>query len=191
MFRRTGTGWPTVATRVAALVALAILALGLPSAAAAGMPVAGVFGGVSVNAVVSPGVARWPWPVAPPIVVSRGFIAPATPYAAGHRGIDLAVGGGLDVRSPADGVVTFAGAVVDRPVITIDVGDELLVSFEPLEPLVSKGARVARGEVVGRVAMGGHCGSVCLHVGVRLRGAYVSPLLFFDRVPRAVLLPLG
>ena len=95
------------------------------------------------------------------------------------------------MRSPADGVVTFAGVVVDRPVLTLDVGDDLLVSFEPLEAAVVMGQGVARGEVIGRVSQGGHCGAECLHVGVRLRGAYISPLLFFDRVPRAVLLPLG
>jgi murein DD-endopeptidase MepM/ murein hydrolase activator NlpD len=122
--------------------------------------------------------------------MGRTFAAPATPYAAGHRGVDLVVAAGSEVRSPADGVVTFAGVVVDRSVVTLDVGDDLLVSFEPLEAAVVKGAPVARGALIGHASEGGHCGTECLHVGVRLRGEYISPLLFFDRVPRAVLLPL-
>jgi septal ring factor EnvC (AmiA/AmiB activator) len=123
-------------------------------------------------------------------VVARAFEAPPTPYAAGHRGIDLTTAPGAEVRSPADGVVTFSGIVVDRSVLTIDVGGDLLVSFEPIVGVGTRDDSVAKGELLGRVAEGGHCGSHCLHVGVRLRGAYISPMLFFDRVPRAVLLPL-
>ena len=172
MHRRSLPGWSTRAiARIASVVVLAFV-LGSPSA------------------TIADEGPRWPWPVAPPIVVGRGFVAPATPYSAGHRGIDLTVDPGTEVHSPADGVVTFAGVVVDRPVLTIDVGGDVLVSFEPLEAAVARGDLVARGELVGHLAAGGHCGSSCLHVGVRVRGAYVSPMLFFDRVPRAVLLPL-
>jgi murein DD-endopeptidase MepM/ murein hydrolase activator NlpD len=190
MSRRSRPGWSSFVTHSGAHAVLLAITLGLPSAAAARAPGDPESPATSGFAAAPSPDPRWPWPIAPPIVVGRSFIAPATPYTAGHRGIDLTVGSEVDVRSPADGVVTFAGVVVDRPVLTIDVGDDLLVSFEPLEPLVVKGDRVARGEVVGRVAEGGHCNSECLHVGVRLRGAYISPLLFFDRVPRAVLLPL-
>ena len=190
MSRRSSHRRSSVVTSSGAVAVLMALTLGMSSATAARAPgVPGTPAVSTVPTVSSPG-ARWPWPIAPPIVVGRSFIAPATPYSAGHRGIDLTVGSGADVRSPADGVVTFAGVVVDRPVVTIDVGDDLLVSFEPLAATVVKGDRLARGEVVGRVAEGGHCDRECLHVGVRLRGAYISPLLFFDRVPRAVLLPM-
>ena len=62
------------------------------------------------------------------------------------------------------------------------------------EPLVAEGLQagdaVARGARLGVVGTGAHCSDVCLHVGVRIDGEYVSPLLFFDRVPRSVLLPL-
>ena len=190
MSRRSDPGWRIAVTRATAVAVLMVPALGLPSAAAARAPDAPGSPDIARPAEAPSAAGSWPWPIAPPIVVGRSFIAPATPYSSGHRGIDLTVATGTDVRSPADGVVTFSGVVVDRPVLTIDVGDDLLVSFEPLEAVVARDGRVARGEVVGRVAQGGHCSTECLHVGVRLRGAYVSPLLFFDRVPRAVLLPM-
>ena len=137
----------------------------------------------------SAAVPRWPWPVAPPRLVGP-YAAPPTRYAAGHRGIDLAADPATVVTAPADGVVRFVGVVVDRPVLTLDHGDGILSSYEPLASELVVGAPVARGQPLGRTASGGHCEG-CLHVGARIDGEYVSPLLFFDRVPAAVLLPLG
>jgi len=132
---------------------------------------------------------RWRWPVSPPRIVAP-WVAPAGPYAAGHRGIDLAASPGDPVLAPATGVVTFSGVVVDRPVVTVQVGDEVLVSMEPVVADVARGASVAAGQQLGAVGRGGHCDGACVHVGVRVDGAYVSPLLFFAAVPPAVLLPL-
>ncbi|MCU1422194.1 MAG: family metallopeptidase [Microbacteriaceae bacterium] len=139
---------------------------------------------------------RWQWPVRP-AAVTRGFEAPPRLYAAGHRGIDLAAAAGALVTAPADGTVRFVGAVAGRPVVTLDHGGGVLSTYEPLaanvsttSPTLLVGATVRTGEPIGVVATGGHCEARCLHVGVRIDGAYVSPLLFFDRVPRAVLLPL-
>lgn len=131
---------------------------------------------------------HWRWPLPRPHIVRR-FEAPPTPYSPGHRGLDLASSPGLEVIAPATGVVTFAGTVVDRPVVTLAVG-EVLVSMEPVAASVVAGDRVSEGQPVGRIASGGHCGSLCLHVGVRRDGDYVSPLLYFATVERAVLLPL-
>lgn len=117
----------------------------------------------------------------------RPFEAPATPYATGHRGIDLPATEGTPVFAPADGTVYFAGYVVDRPVLTLEHGD-YLASFEPVEATVSPGQAVVTGETVGTVGRGEHCAG-CLHFGVRYRGEYVSPLLLLGGVPRAVLLP--
>lgn len=132
----------------------------------------------------------WQWPV-PSHRPVAAYAAPPTRYAAGHRGIDLAAAPGLSVAAPADAVVRFAGVVVDRPVVTLDHGGGVLSSFEPVLAGPSVGSAVGRGAVIGTMASGGHCADACLHVGVRIDGEYVSPLRFFDRVPRAVLLPLG
>jgi murein DD-endopeptidase MepM/ murein hydrolase activator NlpD len=134
--------------------------------------------------------ARWEWPLSPPGGIVRPFEAPPGPYAAGHRGIDLAAAAGQRVAAPAAGVVQFAGVVVDRPVVTLRVGARTLVSLEPVAAELPVGAAVGAGEPLGTVAGGGHCGGGCLHVGVRVDGAYVSPLLFLAGVPPAVLLPL-
>jgi murein DD-endopeptidase MepM/ murein hydrolase activator NlpD len=128
----------------------------------------------------------WTWPTDPPHI-ARPYVAPAHEYATGHRGIDLTAEG--DVRAPDDGVVAFAGPVVDRAVLTIDHGDGVVSTLEPVRTELVPGTAVRRGEVVGRVEQGGHAAAGTVHLGARVDGAYVNPLLFLGGVPRAVLLP--
>jgi murein DD-endopeptidase MepM/ murein hydrolase activator NlpD len=51
-----------------------------------------------------------------------------------------------------------------------------------------EGDAVTRGDVIGTV-LPGHCATVCVHLGVRVDGQYVSPLRFLGGIPRAILLP--
>lgn len=135
-------------------------------------------------------VAGWVWPVDGQRVVLRPFLAPPTPYGIGHRGVDLAAAtAATEVRAVTSGVVHFAGVVVDRPVITVRQG-QVLATVEPVEPLVSPGDHVEAGQIIG-VLLPGHCPRLCVHLGVRVAGEYVSPLLWLGGLQRAVLLPLG
>ncbi|MDF1478670.1 M23 family metallopeptidase [Leifsonia sp. H3M29-4] len=129
----------------------------------------------------------WAWPVAPPHEIVRPYIAPATPYGSGHRGIDVRAPGGT-VFAPAAGVVHFAGVVVDRPVLSIRHPGGLISSYEPVTSTLTAGAPVRRGEAIGSVVPG-HCASPCLHFGVRLDGEYVNPLRLLGGLPFSVLLP--
>lgn len=145
--------------------------------------------GLLVLVAVAPayGVESWAWPVDTPRSVLRPFIAPATPYAAGHRGIDIRAPAGT-VFAPADGVVHFAGMVVDRPVLSIDHGSGVLSSYEPVTSTLNAGDQVSRGDPIG-VVLPGHCASLCVHFGVRVDGEYVSPLAWLGGIPHSVLLP--
>lgn len=131
----------------------------------------------------------WRWPLPEPHPVTRDFLAPASAYAGGHRGIDLAAEAHKPVLAPHDGVVSFAGRVVDRPVLSIMQSGDVIVTVEPVDAVVVVGERVRAGQVIGIVASGGHCPPGCLHLGVRLHGSYVSPLQYLGNLPRAVLLP--
>jgi murein DD-endopeptidase MepM/ murein hydrolase activator NlpD len=130
----------------------------------------------------------WLWPLSAPHTIVRPFIAPETAYSAGHRGIDIAATEGSIVSAPADGVVFFAGVVVDRPVLSITHADGLISSYEPVQSNLGDGTVVHRGEPVGRL-VAGHCPASCLHFGVRLHGEYVSPLVYLGGIQRPVLLP--
>ena len=133
----------------------------------------------------------WDWPVSPPNQVQRPFEAPPTPYAAGHRGIDITVPAGRPIFAAADGVVSFLGTVVDRPVLSIRHGGGLVSSIEPVSTTVAAGDVVRTGDVIGVTAPGGHCDGRCVHFGVRLHGEYVNPMALLDSLERAVLLPVG
>ncbi|WP_375384113.1 murein hydrolase activator EnvC family protein [uncultured Microbacterium sp.] len=129
----------------------------------------------------------WVWPLA--AVVTAPYVAPPHPYGAGHRGIDLAGDIGAPVRAPAAGTIAYVGAIAGRGIVTIDHGDGLVTTFEPVESTLEAGAAVARGEEVATISVGGHAAPSTLHFGVRLNGEYINPMLLLDSVPRAVLLP--
>lgn len=170
---------------VAALVCVAVL--GTPDA-----PRPAVAGEVAVArppAGASPLDARgWVWPAAA-LRLERPFVAPAHDYAPGHRGIDIGLAATTEVRTPAAGVVAFSGQVAGRGILTIDHGDGLVTTLEPVDSALAVGDAVERAQPVGALAAGGHAAPGSLHFGVRLDGAYINPMLLLGGIPRAVLLP--
>ncbi|MGU3645983.1 murein hydrolase activator EnvC family protein [Microbacterium sp. C23T] len=130
----------------------------------------------------------WTWPVHPFRLV-RPFVAPPHEYGPGHRGIDLLPSGDGVVRAPAPGVVAFSGQVAGRGVITVDHGDGLVSTIEPVDPGLAVGTPVERSTPLGMISAGGHAEAGAVHFGVRLDGAYINPLVLLGGVPRAVLLP--
>lgn len=165
-----------------ALLAVMLLALS-PVAAGAVPPPAGA-------ARAGPAAAAWSWPLTPRPAVLRAFDPPAKPWLSGHRGVDLrAAYDGAPITSPASGTVSFVGVVVDRPVITVDHGNGLRSSFEPVESELVPGAAVAKGDTLGWLRPG-HCGTVpCVHWGVRRGEEYLNPLAFVTDLRPSVLLP--
>ncbi|MHA7223542.1 M23 family metallopeptidase [Arthrobacter sp. RHLT1-20] len=135
--------------------------------------------------------SAWGWPLSPRPAVLRAFDPPAKPWLSGHRGVDLrAAYDGAPVASPASGTVGFVGVVVDRPVITVDHGNGLRSSFEPVESGLTAGSAVAAGDTLGLVRAG-HCGQVpCTHWGVRRGAEYLDPLAFVMDLRPSVLLPV-
>lgn len=164
--------------------------------AALAAPLAGEVGEPPTTGVASVGTASiaadapWQWPITPLHPVARPYLAPPTAYAAGHRGIDIRAPAGTAVLAPADGVVHFAGVVVDRPVLSIAHPGDVLSSFEPVQTSLVAGDVVRRGQVIG-ILLDGHCTNACLHLGARVSGEYVNPLLFLGGMPWSVLLPAG
>jgi murein DD-endopeptidase MepM/ murein hydrolase activator NlpD len=132
----------------------------------------------------------WVAPLAEPIQVTRPFQPPPTPYAAGHRGVDLAGSPGQQVRTAGAGTVTWAGVLAGRGVVVVSHG-KLRTTYEPVEPLVVEGNPVQPGEPIATLQPG-HPGcpvAACLHWGL-LRGSdYLDPILLIEHSVR--LLPLG
>ena len=130
-------------------------------------------------------------PVAAPVVVVRPFEAPPGPYAAGHRGVDLAASPDDVVLAAGLGRVRFAGPVAGRGVVVIEHPDGVLTEYEPVAPTVSAGAPLSRGQPIGRVrGSHGGCGpSRCLHWSARRDGAYFDPMTLLAGLGPVRLLP--
>ncbi len=121
---------------------------------------------------------RYQWPTGAPAAVVEGFDPPAVVWGRGHRGVDLAAAEGSQVRSAAAGTVVFAGMVAGRPVVSIDHGDGIRTTYEPVEPSVSAGETVGAGQVIGTLLPGHRSDGVCaLHWGARTGPkTYINPL---------------
>lgn len=125
--------------------------------------------------------------------VQRPFDPPPQPWLAGHRGVDLAATAGASVLAPAEGVVTFAGSVAGRGVVTVTHDDGRRSSLEPVTATVGVGTRVHAGDAVGRVdgiAHGSAAPGSALHWGVREGDDYVDPWGLLPGRGPVVLLPV-
>ncbi|MFE7841068.1 peptidoglycan DD-metalloendopeptidase family protein [Streptomyces sp. NPDC057474] len=121
------------------------------------------------------------WPVGLRPLVVRTWEPPPTPYARGHRGVDLSAPVGSPVRAVASGRVSFAGRVAGRGVIAIELtgtGDPpLRTTYEPVQASVKKGDEVTAGTTLGILeASPSHCPTACLHWGLRRAETYLDPL---------------
>ncbi|MEZ5238600.1 MAG: M23 family metallopeptidase [Microthrixaceae bacterium] len=128
------------------------------------------------------GRRRFELPVQAPVV--DRFRPPRSEWGAGNRGWEFDTRGGEAVRAVGAGVVTFAGFVAGRHVVSIDHGAGLVSSVTGLRSVdVARGERVAAGDLLG-TAM------AALHLGFRSKGRYVDPAQFYERPVHAVLVPL-
>ena len=117
------------------------------------------------------------WPLAPEPEVVAGFDPPDSPYAAGHRGVDLAGSPGQAVRTALPGTVSFAGSLAGRGVVVVDHG-ATRTTYEPVAAGVSVGDVVAAGATIGRLEVPrSHCfPRACLHWGWIEGDVYLDPL---------------
>jgi murein DD-endopeptidase MepM/ murein hydrolase activator NlpD len=168
-----------------ALAILCVLALGAP--------------GLPTPAVAAPALdhtEQWRWPVEGPDgqaapSVLKPFDAPAQPWSAAHRGVDLAAAPFDLVRAAGAGTVAFAGPLAGRGVVSVEHAGGLRTTYEPVDATVREGEPVAAGSVLGILEpLTTHCGRTCLHWGLRRGDSYLDPLSLIRRIP-PVLLPYG
>jgi len=122
--------------------------------------------------------------IAPVIgVITDGYgprIDPITHRPAFHEGLDISVAIGTPVRSPADGVVLFADRETGYGrVVKLDHGYGYNTTYAHLDRLlVKEGARVTRGQLLGKVGLSGRTTGPHLHYEVWKDGERQNPLHF-------------
>lgn len=132
------------------------------------------------------------WPLQPRPAVVRPFAPGEYDWLPGHRGVDLRGVAGAEVRAAGAGTVLFAGTVAGKPVVSIDHGNGLRTTYEPVIARIERGRLVGAGDVIGVLDVDhpGCPATSCLHLGLRRGQTYLDPLgLFGGR--RIVLRPEG
>lgn len=124
-------------------------------------------------------VAQWRWPIPGPQRVDAGFDGPAQPWLRGHRGADLTGYDGLPVTAVADGVVAYSGIINGVSILSVQHGDGLRSTYQPVTGGIPRGQSVSTGDRLGYLeTLGSHCWPrACLHLGARRGQRYVDPLL--------------
>lgn len=107
--------------------------------------------------------------------LTRPADIPERNWLPGHRGVDLALKPGADVRTAEDGVVAFVGVVVGVPTVSIDHPGGVRTTYQPVVSTLSKGSEVREGDVIGVLGRSReHDG---LHWGALVaKDTYIDPL---------------
>lgn len=148
-------------------------------------------GGVPHAAVRAPApvTGDFAWPLAGQPALARPFnlgIPESPGYGPGHRGVDLV--GEIDqpVKATGEGLVVYAGWLVDRNLVSIEHPGGLRTTYEPVNPTVGPGQHVTIGQLIGHLEAGhpecsAPSGQACLHWGARRGEDYLNPLRLLSR----------
>jgi hypothetical protein len=144
-----------------------------------------------VGATSAAAARAWQAPLSP-ITVTRAFEPPPTPYAAGHRGVDLGGRPGEEVLASGAGEVSYAGMLAGRGVVVV-VHGALRTTYEPVQATVKRGAQVTEGQEIATL-VAGHSGcpvAACLHWGLLRGDTYLDPLSLLGEQRIRLLPPSG
>lgn len=105
-----------------------------------------------------------------------------------HLGVDIAAPVGTDVVAMSDGVVALADddLFFTGKTVILDHGHGLTSVYAHLSATaVKQGARVKKGQAIGRIGATGRVTGPHLHWGVHWRGVGLDPALLVGKMPEA------
>ncbi len=123
--------------------------------------------------------------------IQEQYLAPASKYGNGHRGVDFKLAPYGEINAPATGTLAYTGKVVDRNVVTLKT-EMSLASFEPACTQFEVGERIEQGEPFAIHCPADadyeyHCEN-CVHFSARDSYGYLSPLQLIEPQLPSVLL---
>ena len=115
-------------------------------------------------------------------VLTRGFARESWPGNLDHPGVDLAARAGSSVYSTAGGFVMFCDWTRTWGfLVGVQHEDGMSTWYGHLAgPMVALGQRVARGELLGRIAAAGEDAGAHLHYAVLRDGRPQDPMAYLD-----------
>jgi murein DD-endopeptidase MepM/ murein hydrolase activator NlpD len=137
--------------------------------------------GSSGGGSVVQGTGQMIWPVNGRLSSRFGYrIHPISKVRKLHTGIDIAAGSGTSIKAADAGTVVFAGwrGGYGKTII-VSHGSGLATLYAHQSALlVGSGARVGKGQVIGKVGSTGYSTGPHLHFEVRKNGSPVDPLSY-------------
>lgn len=120
------------------------------------------------------------YPMEDSFVISRGYgpsIDPFTSKVKRHQGIDLVAPEGVPIIAAASGVVS---RLENHPVWGVKIMLEHKSGFQTVyahvgQALVSKGKKVKKGQVIGKMGLSGLSTGIHLHYEVIHKGVHINP----------------
>lgn len=113
--------------------------------------------------------------------VARPAQIPERNWMPGHRGVDLHLTPGDEVRAAGGGEVAFVGVVVGVPTVSIQHADGLRTTYQPVRTTLTVGEVVAEGASIGTLARWAKPDHEGLHWGVLVaKDTYADPLTLLD-----------
>ena len=131
--------------------------------------------------------AGYGWPVkgysgSSPEIIQR-FKAPPKPWLSGHRGVDIRAEPGTRLYAPSDGIISFAGIVAGKNVVSITHSKGRISTFEPAQTGLAVKTHVKKGQEIGWVEGGSdHCRDICVQWGIKTgEKSYLDPEILVSR----------
>lgn len=107
-------------------------------------------------------------------------ISPTAGVLKMHEGLDIGASYGTPIKTPADGIVTYAGRKPGFGLfVQVDHGYGIETIYAHAQEIITKnGEQVKRGDLLARVGSTGGSTGPHLHYEVRVNGIPVDPLYF-------------
>ena len=114
---------------------------------------------------------------------TAGYGWPVKGYSGSSPEIDIRAEPGTRLYAPSDGIISFAGIVAGKNVVSITHSKGRISTFEPAQTGLAVKTHVKKGQEIGWVEGGSdHCRDICVQWGIKTgEKSYLDPEILVSR----------